>query len=92
MCMFRDRVEHQVLISPFLFFYPCMPIINTVLFSLLFILGKVIKLYFDISFNQCHLSQSILTEEHGIVCSSVTLNEFRNRLRFATSAKSQGKN
>ena len=66
--------------------------INTALFSLRFILEKVIKLYFDISFNQCHLSQSILTEEHGIVCSSVTLNEFRNRLRFATSAKSQGKN
>ena len=64
MCMFRDRIEHQILIDPFCFSIPVCAsrtVLTPHFFCFRFILGKMngfrvltTKLYFAVSFNQCY--------------------------------------
>ena len=65
MSMFRDGIEHQILIYPFCFSVPVCPsrtVLTSYFFSFRFILGKIndlrvliTKLYFAVSSNQRYL-------------------------------------
>ena len=90
MCMFRGRIEHQILIYPFCFSIPVCPsrtalipyFFHSNLFwekLMIFVYQPLTRILLSVLISAI-LSQSILTEEQSIVYLSVTLNDFCNRL------------